>query len=91
MLVEHGARVLDVRTPMETAGGVIPGAVCIPVNELPERLAELPKNHATTLVVCAMGVRSAAACQYLSEQGYDGLVNLDGGMSRWTGEKARPQ
>jgi rhodanese-related sulfurtransferase len=90
-LVEQGVRVLDVRTPQETASGVIPGAICIPVNELPQRASELERNHQPTLVVCAAGVRSAAACQFLSEQGYDGLVNLDGGMSRWGGERERPQ
>ena len=90
-LVAKGVRVLDVRTPQETASGVIPGAICIPVNELPQRASELERSHETTLIVCAAGVRSAAACQYLSEQGNDGLVNLEGGMSRWGGERVRPQ
>ena len=89
-LVEKGVRVLDVRTQHETMSGMIPGALHIPVDDLPARAEELPRDHATTLVYCAMGVRSAAACQYLTEQGYDSLVNLDGGFSSWSGDKKKP-
>jgi rhodanese-related sulfurtransferase len=90
LLVERGVRIVDVRTPNETAAGIIPGAILIPVDELQQRAGELPRDHATTLVYCAMGVRSAAACQFLAELGYDGLVNLDGGFGRWNGPKERP-
>ncbi len=91
VLIEGGARTLDVRTPAEVAAGIIPGAICIPVDELPERAGELSKEVAATVVYCAMGVRSAAACEYLASQGFDGLVNLDGGFGRWTGDRVRPE
>lgn len=90
VLVQDGIRILDVRTPQETASGVIPGAIQIPVDELPNRAEELPRDHAPTLVYCAAGVRSAVACQYLTEQGFDSLVNLDGGFSSWPGAKEKP-
>ncbi|MDF1838294.1 MAG: rhodanese-like domain-containing protein [Planctomycetota bacterium] len=90
VLVQDGIRVLDVRTPQETGSGIIPGAILIPVDDLPRRADELPRDHAPTLVYCAAGVRSAAACQYLTEQGYDSLVNLDGGFGCWNGEKVKP-
>lgn len=82
--------VLDVRTPGEQAAGVIPGAQRIPVDELPSRLAEVPKGKARTLVVCAAGGRSAAACELLSGEGYDGLLNLSGGMGAWNGPVEKP-
>ena len=89
-LVKGGVRILDVRTAHETAAGIIPGAILIPVDELPNRAEELPRDHAPTLVYCAMGGRSAAACQYLTEQGFESLVNLDGGFGSWPGEKEKP-
>ena len=89
-LVKKGARVIDVRSPQETASGIIPGAICIPVDELPNRMDELPRDHSMTVIYCSVGGRSAAACQYLSEKGYDSLVNMDGGFGSWPGEKERP-
>lgn len=84
------ARVLDVRTPAETAGGVIPGAIVIPVEELEERFRELPKSDRPTLVCCAAGARSAYACEFLTAKGYGQLINLAGGMSSWSGPTERP-
>jgi len=82
--------VLDVRTAGEQAAGVIPGAQRIPVDELPARLSEIPKGKANTLVVCAGGGRSAAACELLASEGYDGLLNLAGGMGAWSGPVQKP-
>jgi rhodanese-related sulfurtransferase len=90
MLREGALHVLDVRTPQETAGGVIPGAQHIPIGELEERWREVPKGK-RTLVYCAAGGRSAAACEFLSFKGYDGLHNLEGGIGAWSGPLERPQ
>lgn len=89
-LITQGARVLDVRTPGETAGGVIPGAILIPVDALEARLADLPKDHRALLVCCAGGSRSAAACEFLAQQGFTNLFNLEGGMNSWSGPRVRP-
>jgi rhodanese-related sulfurtransferase len=85
-LLEAGSlRIVDVRTPQETAGGVLPGARLLPVDELQDRLSELPRDGKPTLVYCAMGGRSAAACELLSQHGYVGLLNLQGGIGAWSG------
>ncbi|MCD4532937.1 rhodanese-like domain-containing protein [Nocardioides sp. cx-169] len=76
----EGLAVLDVREPVEWAHGHIEGAVHVPLMELPQRVADLPREQ--TLVVCKVGGRSAQAVAYLVEQGYD-VVNLDGGMLEW--------
>jgi rhodanese-related sulfurtransferase len=90
-LVEAGqVNLLDVRTPQETAAGIIPGALLIPLDELQQRMRELPHNGKSTLVYCAGGARSAAACEFLSEQGLGGLMNLTGGFGAWTGPRAQP-
>jgi len=89
-LLDEGVRVLDVRTPQETAGGVIPGAIRIPVDELPNRVHELGRKGDAMLVYCAAGVRSAAACEFLSDRGFTTLHNLDTGMMGWSGPLDRP-
>ena len=83
--------VLDVRTPQEHSGGVIPGALLIPLGELEERHAEIPKDDRKKLVVCEAGGRSAAACEFLSGEGFDELYNLAGGMSAYTGKRDVPK
>jgi rhodanese-related sulfurtransferase len=90
MLAAGGVRLVDVRTPQETAGGILPGALCVPIDELEARVGELPRDGRTTLVYCAGGGRSAAACEFLASQGIMGLVNLAGGISAWTGPIERP-
>src|SRR5439155_1724028 len=90
MVAAGNLRILDVRTPRETAGGIIPGAILIPVQELEARWKEIPRDGRTTLVYCAGGERSAAACEMLSAKGYENLFNLSGGMLSWGGPTARP-
>lgn len=85
-----GVRLVDVRTKGETATGIIPGALLIPVDELEARLAELPRDGLPTLVYCAGGSRSAAACEFLAQQGYSNLMNLEGGFGAWQGPRQRP-
>jgi rhodanese-related sulfurtransferase len=90
MLARGGVHVIDVRTPAETAAGVIAGARLLPIDELEARLSELPKDGKPMLVYCAGGGRSAAACEFLSAQGFDDLHNLEGGFMAWSGPTSRP-
>ncbi|MEE2940936.1 MAG: rhodanese-like domain-containing protein [Planctomycetota bacterium] len=87
---EADAFVLDVRTPQETAAGVIEGAILIPMDELEERRRELPDDGRPMLVYCSAGGRSAAVCDHLSKEGFDNLHNLTGGFGAWPGPKGRP-
>jgi rhodanese-related sulfurtransferase len=90
-LVNAGkVRIVDVRTPQETAAGIIPGAVLIPVGELEARASEIARDGRPTLVYCAGGSRSAAACEFLSTQGHEDLINLSGGFGAWNGPRAKP-
>ena len=85
-LFEAGSlRIIDVRSPQETASGILPGAILIPIDQLEERVAEVPSDGKATLIYCSMGGRSAAACELLSQSGYSGLLNLQGGIGSWTG------
>ncbi|MBR2043149.1 MAG: FAD-dependent oxidoreductase [Clostridia bacterium] len=68
---------LDTRTPFEVFGGRIDGFVNIPLDELRERLDEIPKDR-PVYVHCHSGLRSYLACRILTGNGYD-CYNLAGG------------
>lgn len=74
---------LDVRTPEEYSEGRIAGAVLIPLDELPERTAEVPRDL-PVVVVCRSGMRSLMAIYELRRVGFTNtLINLEGGTSEW--------
>ncbi len=68
---------LDVRRPEEVAAGTIPGAVNIPLQELRERLGELPADRELH-VFCQVGLRGYTACRLLGQHGFR-CRNLTGG------------
>lgn len=78
--VAAGAIVLDIRTPGEVADGAIPGSVRIPLDELRDRLDELPGGR--LIVHCKVGQRGHTAVRLLAQHGRD-AVNLDGGYLTW--------
>lgn len=81
--VPNDAIILDVREVDEWAAGHAPGAIHIPLGDLPARLAELAGLGAgSTAVTCRGGGRSSRAVAWLTEQGYD-VANLAGGMKAW--------
>jgi rhodanese-related sulfurtransferase len=88
---------LDVRSVNEFRQGSIPGAFCVPVDDLRARLAELPKDK-ELLVFCEVGLRGYVAARLLTQSGFRAR-NLSGGYKRylmWTGfaenvESARPE
>ena len=69
---------LDVRTPGEYRLGTIQGAVNIPLDELRERINELPKDK-EIIVFCAVGLRGYLALQILQGHGFEKVRNLSGG------------
>jgi phage shock protein E len=81
-LVASGARLVDVRAPAEFAAGHLPGAVNVPVAELPGRLAELEPRDRPIVVYCHTGARAARAARALRNAGFSSVHNL-GAMGRW--------
>ena len=75
---------VDVRTPEEFATGHIAGALNIPPDSLPTRLAEIPSDQ-PVVVYCRSGNRSAQASQLLAAAGYTGIYDL-GGIITWTAQ-----
>lgn len=76
--------VLDVRGRVEWAEGHVPGATLIPLAELPDRLAELPKDRPVA-VHCQGGGRSAIAASLLQSRGFRSVANVSGGFGAWVG------
>jgi len=72
---------LDVRSPGEYKQGHVSGAELIPLGELSDRIARIPKGR-EIICICESGSRSSAAARQLSAQGYK-VSNMRGGMSRW--------
>lgn len=86
-MAEEGIVLLDVRTPEETAEGMIEGAqeIDFRADNFQEQIAGLDKD-ATYLVYCRSGGRSASACSMMQEMGFENVYNLVGGYQRWAAE-----
>jgi NADPH-dependent 2,4-dienoyl-CoA reductase/sulfur reductase-like enzyme/rhodanese-related sulfurtransferase len=76
-----GYLVLDVRSSEEFAQGSVPGAMNIPLDELRDRLEEIPSKQ--LVVTCQVGQRGHIAALLLNEKGFHAL-NLDGGYETWS-------
>jgi len=74
--------VLDVRTPQEWQQRHIDGSVNIPLNKLPDRLTELPRDR-SIVVHCAAGYRSSIAGSLLQQAGFARVAELTGGLAGW--------
>ncbi|GGW47543.1 transporter [Streptomyces lucensis JCM 4490] len=83
----HELTVIDVRTPGEYAGGHIPGALNIPLDQLDRALPDIRSaaGRGEVLVVCASGARSENACRTLAEHGVH-TATLSGGTGAWAAQ-----
>ncbi len=85
-LSETGVQLIDVRTPSEYNSGHLADAVNLDWNggQLQAKAGTLNKSK-PVLLYCASGRRSAAAREFLTEQGFKDVVDLDGGVGAWVG------
>jgi adenylyltransferase/sulfurtransferase len=83
-LLQRGEKPLlvDVREDAEWAAGHLPGALHIPLGELPQRLSEIA-SQADPVFICRSGGRSMAACQMALRANIRSPANLEGGMMAW--------
>lgn len=83
---DHAPRLvlIDVRQPEEFSGelGHIPGAQLIVLDDLPERIQELPKDR-QIVFICRSGGRSARACALALQNDFTEVYNMQGGMLAW--------
>lgn len=74
---------IDTRTPEEFSFGTIPGAVNIPLDEMRDRLSEIPADKPVVLF-CAVGLRGYLAQRILIGRGYRNTANLIGGYKTYS-------
>ncbi|OEU99931.1 transporter [Streptomyces qinglanensis] len=83
----HELTVIDVRAPGEYAGGHLPGALNVPLDQIPRALPDIrhAADRGDILVVCASGARSENACRILAENGIE-TATLSGGTGAWAAD-----
>lgn len=81
-LRDEGAFILDVRQPEEWNDYHVPGSTLIPLDQLPDRLSEVPRDQ-TVVVVCRSGNRSQIGRDILLKAGFSQVTSLSGGLSTW--------
>lgn len=77
---------LDVRTPMEFKAKSIKGFKNIPLDQIPKRLNQIPKDKEIVLF-CQSGSRSSSAARVFRKNGYENIINVSGGMGAWMRHK----
>ncbi len=77
--------IIDVREPGEFAVDTLPGAVNIPISQLPERIGEIPAD-AMPVFLCRSGARSWRACGVAIVAGHAQPAHLEGGLLAWAAE-----
>lgn len=75
--------VIDVREAWELQLASIPDVLHVPMNQVPDRVAELSKDT-ETIVMCHAGGRSMRVAQFLAGQGFTNVANLSGGIAAWS-------
>jgi hydroxyacylglutathione hydrolase len=78
--------VLDIRNPREWEGRHIPESLNIPLNQIQERIQDVPRGRRIA-VHCAGGYRSSIAASILHQHGITNLIEMAGGLAAWDAAK----
>jgi rhodanese-related sulfurtransferase len=79
---EGAVAVIDVREDWEYQEGHIEGAALIPLGTLPDRIDDVPTDK-PVILVCRSGNRSGQAYRFLTQEGFENVHNMTGGMIAW--------
>jgi rhodanese-related sulfurtransferase len=82
MIERGGVQIVDCRQPAEYMEAHLTNSLLIPLDDLFERAAELD-HDCPIIFVCAVGVRSAVACETAAALGRTKLYNMEGGIQDW--------
>lgn len=82
--VQNGALLVDVREVDEVRelSYDVPNIINIPLSEFEERFQEIPKDK-DVVMVCKSGGRSLRAAGFLVNNGYENVVNMEHGITKW--------
>lgn len=81
----HPHYLLDIREPWEHRMAHLSGDRLIPIDEVPARIGEIPRDE-DIVIYCHHGVRSFQVAYYLRQHGFDRARSLRGGIARWSAE-----
>lgn len=83
---EPAACLLDVREPWELEIARVDGSIDIPMDDIPNQLDSLRDqlDGRELIVMCHGGVRSAVITRFLTQNGFDRVFNLTGGIQAWS-------
>jgi rhodanese-related sulfurtransferase len=73
---------IDVREQFEYDEAHIPNITLIPLGTVPDNLDQIPTDK-TVIVTCRSGNRSGQAVEFLRQQGFDNVHNMEGGIVAW--------
>ena len=73
---------IDVREQWEYDEGHLPGITLIPMGDVPNRLSEIPTDK-EVILTCRSGNRSGQVTDFLRQQGYTNVHNMEGGIVAW--------
>tara|TARA_B110000467_G_scaffold138890_1_gene137934 strand:- start:403 stop:825 length:423 start_codon:yes stop_codon:yes gene_type:complete len=79
---DKSIQLIDVRESFEWDICHIEGAQLMPMNSIPDMMEDIDKNK-RTVVYCHHGMRSQRVIDYLVREGFDNLLNLEGGIHAW--------
>ena len=82
---ELSPTIIDIREDFELEISRLEGAIHIPMNDVPSRLNELNVEE-KYVIMCRTGVRSAQICEFLANQNFKNVANLEGGINKWVKE-----
>ena len=83
MASEDHFALVDIRTPREIEGGVLPNADALSMQQVPRKLRYFSESPQQIVIYCRTGSRSAQVCRFLNEQGINNVISLRGGISHW--------
>ena len=75
---------VDIRTPGEIQRGVLPNAKTLAMHLVPLKLKFFSESSKQVVIYCRTGSRSAQVCRFLNQQGINNVINLRGGIIKWT-------
>jgi rhodanese-related sulfurtransferase len=75
---------IDIRTPGEVKRGVLPNAKTMAMHMVPLKLTYFSESQRQIVIYCRTGSRSAQVCRFLNQQGIHNVINLRGGVVKWT-------
>ena len=76
--------IIDIRTQAEIDRGVIPDARILPMAQIPLKLGFFSICSSQIVIYCRTGSRSAQVCRFLNKHGINNVINLRGGIVKWS-------